>query len=63
MRPGRTVHDIISQQPLVAPSSRPLPRQPPSTDLVHLSVPAKFPDGWEANQVMLTKLAQHRVAA
>jgi hypothetical protein len=35
----------------------------PSTDPVHLSVPAKFPDGWEANQVMLDKLAQHRVAA
>ncbi|MPY57168.1 AAA domain-containing protein [Streptomyces spongiae] len=35
----------------------------PSMDPVHLSVPAKFPDGWEANQVMLAKLAQHRVAA
>ncbi|MFG2432577.1 AAA domain-containing protein [Streptomyces sp. NPDC048590] len=35
----------------------------PSTDPVHLSVPAKFPDGWEANHVMLAKLAQHRVAA
>jgi hypothetical protein len=35
----------------------------PSTDPVHLSVPAKFPDGWEANQVMLAKLAQHRIAA
>ncbi|MEV6886050.1 AAA domain-containing protein [Streptomyces sp. NPDC051135] len=35
----------------------------PSTDPVHLSVRAKFPDGWEANQVMLDKLAQHRVAA
>ncbi|WP_042374655.1 AAA domain-containing protein [Streptacidiphilus neutrinimicus] len=35
----------------------------PSTDPVHLSVPAKFPDGWEANQVVLAKLAQHRVAA
>ncbi|MFF7903624.1 AAA domain-containing protein [Streptomyces sp. NPDC007920] len=35
----------------------------PSTDPVHLSVPAKFPDGWEANQVMLAKLALHRVAA
>ncbi|MET9615394.1 AAA domain-containing protein [Kitasatospora indigofera] len=33
----------------------------PSTDPVHLSVPAKFPDGWEANQVMLATLAQHRV--
>ncbi|MFE2053401.1 AAA domain-containing protein [Streptomyces sp. NPDC059459] len=35
----------------------------PSTDPVHLSVRAKFPDGWEANQIMLDKLAQHRVAA
>jgi hypothetical protein len=35
----------------------------PSTDPVHLSVRAKFPDGWEANHVMLAKLAQHRVAA
>ncbi|MDT0484534.1 MULTISPECIES: hypothetical protein [Streptomyces] len=35
----------------------------PSTDPVHLSVPAKFPDGWEANQVILAKLALHRVAA
>ncbi|MEU9247325.1 AAA domain-containing protein [Streptomyces sp. NPDC048385] len=35
----------------------------PSTDPVHLSVRAKFPDGWEANQVMLAKLAQHRIAA
>ncbi|WP_217134967.1 AAA family ATPase [Streptomyces sp. AC558_RSS880] len=35
----------------------------PSMDPVHLSVRAKFPDGWEANQVMLAKLAEHRVAA
>jgi len=28
----------------------------PSTDPVHLSVRAKFPDGWEANQIMLDKL-------
>ncbi|WP_232110604.1 AAA domain-containing protein [Nocardia wallacei] len=36
----------------------------PSTDPVHLSVPAKFPDGWEANQVVMAKLiADHRVAA
>lgn len=35
----------------------------PSTDAVHLSVPAKFPDGWEANQVMMATLALHRVAA
>ncbi|WP_194904218.1 AAA domain-containing protein [Catenulispora rubra] len=33
-----------------------------STEPVHLSVEAKFPDGWEANQVVLSKLAQHRVA-
>ncbi|MDN3356844.1 AAA domain-containing protein [Actinomadura sp. DC4] len=35
----------------------------PSTDPVHLSVPAKFPDGWEANQVVMDKLALHHVAA
>lgn len=35
----------------------------PSTDPVHLSVPAKFPDGWEANHVIMAKLRQHRVAA
>ncbi len=35
----------------------------PSSDPVHLSVPAKFPDGWEANQVMMATLARHRVAA
>lgn len=35
----------------------------PSTDPVHLSVPAKFPDGWEANQVIMAKLSLHRVAA
>src|SRR6185312_2325962 len=33
-----------------------------STEPVHLSVEAKFPDGWEANQVVLSKLAEHRVA-
>jgi hypothetical protein len=26
-------------------------------------IPAKFPDGWEANQAVLTHLAKHRVAA
>ncbi|MBY8872352.1 AAA family ATPase [Micromonospora sp. PLK6-60] len=26
----------------------------PSTEVVHLDVPVKFPDGWEANQTMLT---------
>ena len=35
----------------------------PSTEPVHLSVPAEFPDGWEANQIMLSKLAEHRVVA
>jgi hypothetical protein len=35
----------------------------PSTEPVHLSVPAKFPDGWEANQVMMAMLAGHRVIA
>ncbi|MBF6361129.1 ATP-binding protein [Nocardia farcinica] len=35
----------------------------PSTDPVHLWVPAKFPDGWEANQVVMAKLAQHQVKA
>ncbi len=34
----------------------------PSTEPVHLEVPAKFPDGWEANQVIMAKLAEHRVA-
>ena len=29
----------------------------PSTEPVHLNVPAKFPDGWEANQSMLAHLA------
>ncbi|WP_068056340.1 AAA domain-containing protein [Nocardia xishanensis] len=35
----------------------------PSAEPVHLGVPAKFPDGWEANQVIMAKLAGHRVAA
>ncbi|MCW3815902.1 AAA family ATPase [Micromonospora sp. DR5-3] len=29
----------------------------PSTERVHLDVPVKFPDGWEANHTMLTHLA------
>jgi hypothetical protein len=33
----------------------------PSTEPVHLGVPAKFPDGWEANQAMLAHLANYRV--
>jgi hypothetical protein len=35
----------------------------PSTEPVHLNVPAKFPDGWEANQAVLAHLADHRVRA
>ncbi|WP_435592113.1 AAA domain-containing protein [Nocardia sp. bgisy118] len=35
----------------------------PSTEPIHLSVPAKFPDGWQANQVVMAHLAQHRVGA
>jgi hypothetical protein len=35
----------------------------PSDDPVHLGVPAKFPDGWEAHQHVLHHLAQHRVPA
>ncbi|PTA44543.1 AAA family ATPase [Micromonospora sp. RP3T] len=32
----------------------------PSTEPVHLDVPVKFPDGWEANQTVLTHLDAHR---
>ncbi|GAA1548860.1 AAA family ATPase [Actinomadura kijaniata] len=35
----------------------------PSTEPVHLGVPVKFPDGWEANQAVLAHLARHRVPA
>ncbi|APE34041.1 helicase [Nocardia mangyaensis] len=35
----------------------------PSAEPVHLGVPVKFPDGWEANQAVLTHLARHRVRA
>ncbi|MEO5877629.1 MAG: AAA domain-containing protein [Streptosporangiaceae bacterium] len=35
----------------------------PSTGPVHLGVPIKFPDGWEANQSVLAHLARHRVPA
>lgn len=35
----------------------------PSTEGVHLGVPVKFPDGWEANQSVLAHLARHRVPA
>ena len=30
----------------------------PSTEPVHLNVPAKFPDGWEANQSFMAHLAR-----
>ena len=33
----------------------------PSVEPVHLGVPAKFPDGWEANQAMMAHLAKYRV--
>ncbi|MGH3301104.1 MAG: AAA domain-containing protein [Streptosporangiaceae bacterium] len=33
----------------------------PSTEPVHLNVPAKFPDGWEANQAVMAHLTEHRV--
>jgi hypothetical protein len=35
----------------------------PVTEPVHLNVPAKFPDGWAANQTMLAHLARYRVRA
>jgi AAA domain len=35
----------------------------PSTEPVHLNVPAKFPDGWEANQAVMAHLAHLRVRA
>ena len=35
----------------------------PSTEPVHLGVPVKFPDGWEANQSVLAHLSRHRVPA
>lgn len=35
----------------------------PSVDPVHLGVPAKFPDGWEANQSIMSHLANWRVPA
>jgi len=33
----------------------------PHTEPVHLNVPAKFPDGWEANQALMAHLASLRV--
>jgi hypothetical protein len=35
----------------------------PSTEPVHLNVPAKFPDGWEANHAVLAHLEKHRIGA
>jgi hypothetical protein len=35
----------------------------PATEPVHLNVPAKFPDGWEANQALMAHLHQWRVKA
>jgi hypothetical protein len=35
----------------------------PLTEPVHLNVPAKFPDGWEANQAVMAHLASWRVRA
>jgi superfamily I DNA and/or RNA helicase len=32
----------------------------PSTEPVHLNVPVKFPDGWEANQSVLARLTAYR---
>jgi AAA domain-containing protein len=35
----------------------------PSAEPVHLGVPVKFPDGWEAHQSFMAHLARHRVSA
>ncbi|MGH3261143.1 MAG: AAA domain-containing protein, partial [Trebonia sp.] len=35
----------------------------PSTEPVHLNVPAKFPDGWEAHQSLMAHLSQFKVRA
>ncbi|MEW2381448.1 AAA domain-containing protein [Micromonospora sp. NPDC047707] len=35
----------------------------PSTEPVHLNVPVKFPDGWEANQSVLAHLLAHGVGS
>jgi AAA domain len=35
----------------------------PSAEPVHLNVPVKFPDGWEANQAVLSHLSQWKVQA
>jgi hypothetical protein len=33
----------------------------PSAEPVHLGVPVKFPDGWEAHQSFMAHLAKFRV--
>src|SRR5579875_951227 len=35
----------------------------PAVEPVHLNVPAKFPDGWAANQAIMAHLADHKVRA
>ncbi len=35
----------------------------PSTEPVHLDVPVRFPDGWEAHHSVLAHLAAHRIRA
>ncbi len=35
----------------------------PSAEPVHLNVPVKFPDGWEAHQSLLAHLSQVKVRA
>lgn len=35
----------------------------PSTEPVHLNVPVKFPDGWEANQALMAHLSRWKVRA
>ena len=35
----------------------------PSVEPVHLNVPVKFPDGWEAHQAVMAHLEKHRVPA
>jgi hypothetical protein len=33
----------------------------PSHEPVHINVPARFPDGWEANQAVMAHLTRHKV--
>ena len=35
----------------------------PSAEPMHLNVPVKFPDGWEAHQSLMSHLAGHRIQA